>query len=119
MVFELLGPSLEDLFVFCGHRFSLKTGLMILDQLLARFEALHSKGLLHRDIKPENFLMGTGENGNIIYMTDFGLCLELPKRLEEKEELAPKRSRLVGTTRYASIRGHTGQGRRGRQRQWS
>ena len=110
MIFELLGPSLEDLLVFCGRRFSIKTCLMIMDQLLSRLEVLHSKGLLHRDVKPQNFLMGSRTNGNTVYMTDFGLSREYNANLDGIEHQTLTRGRLIGTTRYASIRGHSGQG---------
>ncbi|KAL9630645.1 MAG: hypothetical protein Q9164_006315 [Protoblastenia rupestris] len=108
MVFDLLGPSLEDLFNFCGRQFSLKTVLMLADQLLHRLEHIHSKDVIHRDIKPENFLMGTGKYGNQVYVTDLGLATERRNvQTEADPTRAPKRH-LIGTARFASINGHLG-----------
>jgi serine/threonine protein kinase len=111
LVFELLGPNLEDLFRYCGNQFSLKTTLMIADQLLYRFESLHSKEFLHRDVKPDNFLIGTGGRGNHIYMTDLGLATYHNSKRTMSPDAYISKSQLVGTARYASINGHLERGR--------
>ncbi|MBA0874397.1 hypothetical protein Goshw_016079 [Gossypium schwendimanii] len=74
MVMDLLGPSLEDLFNFCSRKLSLKSVLMLADQMINRVEFVHSKSFLHRDIKPDNFIMGLGRRANQVYMIDFGLA---------------------------------------------
>ena len=48
LAMDLLGPTVEDLFNFCDKSFSLKTILMLIEQLLCRLECIHSKGIIHR-----------------------------------------------------------------------
>lgn len=102
---ELLGPSLEDLFNYCGRKFSLKTALLIADQAISRIAYFHAKGILHRDIKPENFLMGTGKQGIVLYTVDFGMAVEF---LECRWRTDATGIPLRGTLRYASINNHIG-----------
>eukprot|EP01017_Pseudomicrothorax_dubius_P050369 TRINITY_DN952_c0_g1_i2.p1 TRINITY_DN952_c0_g1~~TRINITY_DN952_c0_g1_i2.p1 ORF type:complete len:384 (-),score=91.81 TRINITY_DN952_c0_g1_i2:78-1229(-) len=113
MVMDLLGPSLEDLFNTCNRRLSLKSTLMLADQMINRVEYIHTRQFLHRDIKPDNFLIGINKNAYKVYVVDFGLA----KRYIGKDgKHIPYRENknLTGTARYASINTHLGieQGRR-------
>ncbi|PKI36569.1 hypothetical protein CRG98_043037 [Punica granatum] len=74
LVMDLLGRSLEDLFNYCSRKLSLKSVLMLAEQMINRVEYLHSKSFLHRDIKPDNFLIGLGRRANQVYIIDFGLA---------------------------------------------
>ena len=108
MVIDLLGPSLEDLFTFCNRKFTLKSVLMLADQMISRIEYVHCKNFLHRDIKPDNFLIGLGKKANWVYIIDFGLA----KRYRDARTMMhiPYRENknLTGTARYASVNTHLG-----------
>jgi casein kinase I homolog HRR25 len=111
MVIDLLGPSLEDLFNFCGRKFTLKTVLLLADQLISRIEFLHSKNFLHRDIKPDNFLMGNGKRGNQVNVIDFGLAKKYRDPRTHLHIPYKENKNLTGTARYASINTHLGVGK--------
>ncbi|XP_022946225.1 casein kinase 1-like protein 1 isoform X1 [Cucurbita moschata] len=108
LVMDLLGPSLEDLFNFCSRKLSLKTVLMLADQMINRVEFVHSKSFLHRDIKPDNFLMGLGRRANQVYIIDFGLAKKYRDSSTHQHIPYRENKNLTGTARYASMNTHLG-----------
>ena len=104
---EVLGPSLSQLFEFCGGHFSLQSVLLIAIQSIELIEILHSKQFIHRDIKPDNFLIGVESKENKIHLIDFGLS-NMYKN-DNGEHITYKENKsLTGTARYASINNHMG-----------
>lgn len=108
LVMDLLGPSLEDLFNFCSRRFTMKTVLMLADQMITRIAFVHGRGFIHRDIKPDNFLMGTGKHCNKLYLIDFGLAKKYRNSITDLHIPYREDKNLTGTARYASLNAHRG-----------
>jgi len=108
MVMELLGPSLEDLFNFCSRRLTMKTVLMLADQMIGDIEYVHNKNFIHRDIKPDNFVMGIGRHCNRVYLIDFGLAKKYRDTRTRAHIPYREDKNLTGTARYASINAHLG-----------
>lgn len=108
MVLDLCGPCLEDLFNYCARKFSLKTILMLADQMLHRVEFVHSKLMLHRDIKPENFVMGVSDKGHHVYFIDFGLSKKYWDSRTNQHIPYKEGKPLTGTARYCSVNTHLG-----------
>ncbi|KAL4003164.1 Casein kinase I isoform alpha [Acanthocheilonema viteae] len=108
LVMDLLGPSLEDLFNYCNRRFTMKTVLMLAEQMIGRIQFVHIKNFIHRDIKPDNFLMGTGRYCDKLFLIDFGLAKEYCDSRTGAHIPYREDKHLTGTARYASVNAHLG-----------
>ena len=108
MVMELLGPSLENLLHRNKPNLSLKTVLMLANQMISRIKWVHSKNYIHRDIKPDNFLIGLGANAHLVYIIDYGLSKRYRDSYTLKHIPYRENKELTGTARYASIFTHLG-----------
>jgi len=108
MVMEILGKSLEDHVQACKGKLTVKTTVLIAQQVLQRIEYLHSKGYVHRDIKPENFMFGIKEKYHHVYIIDFGLSKMYWDKPRQQHCQMKQKLSLTGTARYASINAHKG-----------
>uniref|UniRef100_A0A0A9WRP5 non-specific serine/threonine protein kinase n=1 Tax=Lygus hesperus TaxID=30085 RepID=A0A0A9WRP5_LYGHE len=108
MIMDRLGKSLEELLVYCDGAFSLKTVLMLADQIIERMQFIHSRNIIHRDIKPDNFLMGIGARSHRTFVIDFGLSREYSDPRSHTHIPYREGKSLTGTARYCSINTHLG-----------
>jgi len=98
MVMELLGPSVDSMFRYCGKSFSMKTICMLAKRMIRLLESIHKKGVVYRDIKPENFVVG-----NVIILKDEDLNSSLndssstETKLSYKQEFKKKKGKLYNS----------------------
>ncbi|KAH8094460.1 kinase-like domain-containing protein, partial [Cristinia sonorae] len=67
LVIDWLGFNIERLRRGFPGTFSLKTILMLAEQMLTTIEGVHAEGFVYRDIKPDIFAMG------LLFLFDMGL----------------------------------------------
>jgi serine/threonine protein kinase len=106
----LKGSSLEDAFDAVDRRFSIKTVLLIVDEVLTKIERIHNRGIIHRDIKPANVLLGKDEADNSMHFIDFGLAEEYWNQETNSHIHYSEGHGMTGTERYTSISSHQGIG---------
>ena len=111
MILELLGPNLEDLLEKQNRKFSLKTVLILINEMLNRIEYLHKRFCIHRDIKPDNFLIGKNLKKNIVHLIDFGLSKQYRNPKTGVHIPFKEGKSLTGTVRYSSLFTHMGIGK--------
>ena len=97
------------MFCRCGRKFSLKTTLMVADQLLCRLEVLHAKNHIHRDVKPDNFVTGRGNKSKLIYIIDLGLAKPFRDAGTLRHIPQAEGRDVAGSSRYLAVRAHQGE----------
>lgn len=114
LVMDLLGSTLYQHWVQCGNKFTMKTILMLVDQMLTITQQVHQHNIIHRDLSVSNFMFGSKQLQNQVHLIDFGHA----KKLDHSQKLIPAAARrrkasyarpMVGTPRFASVFTHMGQ----------
>jgi serine/threonine protein kinase len=103
LVIDRLPTSLESLFQRCQFHFSLKTILMLADQMLSAVQFVHEKGIVHRDVKPENFMFGCGSKRKQLFLIDYGLAKRYRDPESKEHVQLCQHTEIHGTATYSSL----------------
>lgn len=114
MVMELLGPSLDQVLVYCNNRFSLRTTTMLAVQMLDIIQYIHTQKIIFCNVKPENFCLGhpCTPTANRVHLIGFNYAKvfetdqqkHIPKTNVKCDEQSIKGG--FGTPRYMSLNAH-------------
>ena len=77
LVMQLLGRTLDLLFEDCKKKFTMKTVLMLADQMIETIEYIHSKNYIHYDLNPRNIMMGIGNIKTRLFIGDYGISKKI------------------------------------------
>ena len=93
LVMELIDGQDLKRHLEAGTRFSVRTAMLVVHDLLLALEHAHQQKVVHRDVKPANILI---ERNGRVKLTDFGVA-----RIQEPEESSLTQvGGSVGTPRY-------------------
>lgn len=105
MVMGMLGRNLQQLYLDNNKKFSFRTAFKLAIQMLARIEAVHEQGYIHLGVKPENFVIGVGEEMNVVYIIDFEFSKEYIDDSTQKHITADTWGGRVGNKIFMSMNG--------------
>ncbi|ETO21586.1 casein kinase I isoform delta-A, partial [Reticulomyxa filosa] len=111
LVMQMLGPSLEELFNYCGRQFSLKTVCLLAEQMVRTQHSSILKIIMIIIIVDIPFffpLCNNKKKKKKVHVIDFGLAKHYI--VPETQEHIPfvRGKSLTGTARYASANTHLG-----------
>ncbi|VDP12315.1 unnamed protein product [Onchocerca flexuosa] len=107
MVMDLMGPALEELFIYCDRQFSLKTVLMLADQMLDRIQCMHDAGYVHGDLTPDSFVMGIEKNIAKVYLVNMKFASKYIKIHKSRKHIPYEENiDFFGSLCFASLNRH-------------
>ncbi|KAI8994185.1 CK1/CK1 protein kinase [Trametes punicea] len=108
LAIDLLGVSLDSL-----HRskttdvWDLRSVCCIAQQVIARLQFMHTRGVLHRDIQLGNCVLGLPPNNTTIYMIDFGFSkFYIDQRTKRHIPDSKEPRDFIGNYWFSSVRVH-------------